>query len=240
MKRSMGRKSCMRNWAGCCLIALLSGSRILGSEVVAEPTRSYVVGYTLEELQDPPVTLMQTITDSMIISLTEVRVGLHLVGDPVGQGWAGDMYVSLNKDLAATAILLNGVGVTESNPSGFGYDGWNVVFRDDAAAGDVHLISPSTSVLEGEVSPDGRLTAEGTERPSMLSLFLGDSGNGVWHLSIADLNAGGRMRLESWSITLIGISSIPEAVFPASAWSVLPVLIGWLSWYRSRRRKMAG
>jgi hypothetical protein len=233
MKQNGGRVNCMGKWAACCFIGLLSGSRILGSELVTEPTRTYIVGYTLEDLQDPPMTFTQIVTDSTIISLTEVRVGLHLVGDPVGQGWAGDMYVSLNRSLTATAILLNGVGISEFDPAGYGYDGWNVEFWDDAPYGDVHVINPIGSILGGQVAPDGRMLAESLDRPAMLSVFVGRAGNGLWNLSVADLGSGGRMRLESWSLTLTGTTEIPEAVLPMWMWGLLPGLMLW-RWYRSR------
>jgi hypothetical protein len=188
----------------------------------------------LGDLVDPPMTFEQTVTDSTITSLTEVRVGLHLVGVNAGEGWASEMYVSLNQDLTRTAVLLNGVGITGTDPVGFGYDGWNVTFRDGAAAGDVHGVNPSTTVLTGEVEPDGRLDALDTARPSMLSVFLGGTGNGVWRLSVADLGLGGQMQLVSWSLLLSGVSPIPETGVWVGSGVVLAA--GWL-WSLGRRRR---
>ncbi len=36
-----------------------------------------------------------TVSDSQILSLTDVRVGLRLVGNPPGSGFAGEMFASL-------------------------------------------------------------------------------------------------------------------------------------------------
>lgn len=48
----------------------------------------------------------------------------------------------------------------------------------------------------------------------MLQVFVGQAGNGEWSLNVADLDLGGIMRLESWSLTLTGlteVSQVPEA-----------------------------
>jgi hypothetical protein len=206
--------------------------------VITEPARVYTVGYTLEDFQDPPALFVQTISDSSILQLTEVRVGLNLVGATGGGGFAGEIFVSLTKDLGASAVLLNRVGVTSSDAVGFGYDGWDVVLRDAAVAGDIHAASLSVGVLKGEWEPDGRLDATTEARLGMLQVFVGQAGNGEWSLNVADLDYGGIMRLESWSLTLTGLTeanAVPEATglggvgacFLAYAWKL----------FASRRRK---
>ena len=164
-----------------------------------------------------PVTFSQTITGSPIFSLTEVRVGLKLVGDPVGQGWAGDLFGSLNLDFGGqTSVLLNRPGVTAGDLLGHSFDGWDIAFRDDAANGDVHLGQPAAPalVLTGAWQPDGRLDPLDPARPALLSVFNAAPGNGLWNLTVADLSGGGAMRLQSWSLTLIGEAAVvpePEA-----------------------------
>jgi hypothetical protein len=111
-----------------------------GSDAIVEATRTFVVGQAILDVQDPPRVFAAEVTDSMIVDLTEVRVGLHLVGAPSGGGFASEMYVSITKDLAATAVLLNQAGVTTADGGGFGHDGWDVTFRDDGVLGDVHLL----------------------------------------------------------------------------------------------------
>jgi hypothetical protein len=204
--------------------------------VITEPVRVYTVGYTLEDFQDPPAFFVQTIADSSILQLTEVQVGLHLVGATAGGGFAGEIFVSLTKDLGASAVLLNRVGVTSTDAVGFGYDGWNVWFRDGAVGGDIHGASQSTGVLAGEWEPDGRLDGTDEARPGMLQVFVGQAGNGAWSLNVADIDFGGIMRLESWSLTLTGYtkaSPVPEA----AGWWGLGVGFLACSWklFASRR-----
>lgn len=188
--------------------------------VVVEATRTFTVGKTLSDLQDPPLTVSATIMDSPIKILTEVKVGLHLVGAPAGRGFASEIYVSLNKDLEVASILLNQVGLRDNDPVGFGYDGWQVTFSDSAAS-DVHLQDIGTGVMTGEIQPDGRLKPEDLLRPAMLSALTGGVANGQWHLSVADLDFGGSMRLESWSLTLSGLTNRPP-VFEGLTNEVIP------------------
>lgn len=188
--------------------------------VVVEPTRTFTVGKTLSDLQDPPLTVSATIMDSPIKILTEVKVGLNLVGVPAGRGFASEIYVSLNKDLEVASILLNQVGLRDNDPVGFGYDGWQVTFSDSAAS-DVHLQDIGSGVMTGEIQPDGRLKPEDLLRPAMLAALTGGVANGQWHLSVADLDFGGSMRLESWSLTLSGLTNRPP-VFEGLTNEVIP------------------
>lgn len=192
------------------LAALALGSSAHAA-LITEPIRTFVVGTDLADVTDPPMSLLQTIMDSAILSLTEVRVGLNLVGLEEGSGFASEMFVSLNKDLSVTSVLLNQVGRTDGDPLGFGYNGWNVAFRDGATGGDVHEASLVSGVLTGEFEPDGRANATGVLRPLLLNVFNSGPGNGDWRLSIGDLEAGGTMRIESWSLTLTGDTEVPEA-----------------------------
>lgn len=181
--------------------------------LITEPTRLFTVGVDIPDLQDPPLSFLQTVTDSAIVSLTRVEVGLRLVGHPVGSGFASEMFVSLNKDLALTSILLNQAGTSDTDGIGAYYDGWDVTFADAAASGDIHLASPTSGVLAGTWQPDGRILPTDTLRPLLLSVFAGGPGNGDWWLSVADLELGGAMRLESWSLTLAGddgVVIVPE------------------------------
>lgn len=231
--------SCRGLWNGVrfplrCLLAALGWAMFTATPqaaIVIESTRTFLVNQSLNDLVDPPILLQETVSDSIITSLTEVRVGLHLVGVGPGEGWAGDIYVALNRNLTATSVLLNGVGITAASPAGFGYDGWNVTFRDGAAAGDVHLIQPLSSILTGEVEPDGRLTPTDPSRTAPLSVFQGGAGNGVWRLSVGDLSAGGQMQLVSWSLTFTGESAVPE---PASCAVAVGLVLAGLAGWRSR------
>lgn len=179
---------------------------------ITEPARTFLVGVDIDDLLNPPVSFLQTITDSAITSITKVEVGLKLVGRSYG-GFASEMFVSLNKDLDATVNLLNRVGVSSTDMIGAFYDGWDVTFSDDASNGDIHLTSLASGVLTGAWQPDGRVLREDTLRPMLLNQFVGLAGNGDWRLNVADLGIGGTMRLESWSLTLSGEApgAVPDA-----------------------------
>ena len=122
--------------------------------------------------------------------------------------------MSPHRDLGTqTAVLLHPVGVTGSDAVGFNYNGWNVVFKDSAANGDVHLGQPTAPALTltGFWQPDGRLSPSGSARSAQLDVFNASSANSTWYLHVADLSTGGRMTLDSWTLSFTGDtgSSVP-------------------------------
>ena len=195
--------------------ALLGVLPALNAAVITE-SYTFNVGSTAGDIPDGgSSTFSQLVSASQIVHLTEVQVSLNLKGNPAGSGWAGDMFVSLNRDLGTqTAVLLNQVGVTGSDPVGFNYNGWNVVFKDSAANGDVHLGQPavSGSTLTGDWQPDGRLSPSGSSRTALLSVFNNDAANSTWYLQVTDRSNGATMTLNSWTLSLTGdtSSSVPE------------------------------
>jgi hypothetical protein len=211
---------------------LLGATTRLGAVVITEATRTFTVGTDIADLQDPTVSFLQTITDSSIASLTRVEVGLNLVGRGSG-GFASEMFVSLNKDLSLTSVLVNRVGFSSTDSIGLPYDGWNVTLTD-LAASDLHNVVQSLGVLSGTYQPDGRTDPASTLRPEMLNLFNGESGNGDWRLNIADLGVGGTMRLVGWSLTLTGVQVPEPGTYGAGA--AILALTG-ASWWQARRRR---
>ncbi len=180
------------------------------------------------------LTFSEVVSGSQIQNLSNVVVSLNLAGNPAAQGWAGDMFVSLNRDLGSqTAVLLNQAGVTPSNSAGFGAIGWNVSFRYGAVNGDVHFATPTSpsTVVTGTWQPDGRLNPTSTSRPAGLDVFNSGTGNATWYLTIADLSPGGSMTLTSWSLTLEGTSSVPE---PAESLGFVAVGLGLFALVRRR------
>lgn len=157
-----------------------------------------------------PTLFSHTISGSGITSIAEVQVQLSLTGNPVGQGWAGDIFASLNYNFGSqTAILLNQAGVSGGNPAGFGFDGWTVTFLDGAANGDVHSGQPTlpNTILTGIWEPDGRLGPTDGARPDLLSVFNGLPADGTWTLTLSDLSPGATMTLNGWSLQ---VTSVPE------------------------------
>ena len=215
-------------------VAALSLALNAHALIVTEPVRTYSVSYTLDDLQAVPVGFEITVGDSAIQALTRVEVSFRLVGVTPGAGFASEMFVSLTRDFATTAVLLNGVGITPNDHLGQGYDGWEVTLRDDAANGDLHAASLVAGVLSGTWAPDGRSLATDTVRPLQLGGFNGETGNGVWRLNVADLELGGQMRLESWSLALTGDTQVPEAATGAAVVAVVGGAL--LSVWRRRGR----
>jgi hypothetical protein len=218
------------------LVALTAATSVVRADVITEATRTFTVNQDINDPQDPPQLFLETINDSAIVSLTKVEVQLHLVGTPVDNGFASDMYVALNQNLSITSILLNRVGISDSDPVGYYYDGWDVTLSDDAVGGDIHQVDTAdgSGVLTGAYQPDGRVAPTDTSRPSLLSVFNGGSGNGDWRLEVGDLSSGGQMQLESWSLTLTGITAVPE---PGTSAMIVAGLAGLALF--ARRKQLA-
>ena len=216
--------------------ALLGVLPALGAVVVTE-SYTFNVGSTAGDIPDGgSSTFSQLVSASEIVNLTEVQVSLNLKGT---SGWAGDMFVSLNRDLGTqTAVLLNQVGVTGSDPAGSSFGGWNVVFKDSAANGDVHLGLPTapSSTLTGDWQPDGRLSPSGSSRTALLDVFNSAAANSTWYLLVADRSLGGSMTLDSWTLSFTGTTAtaVPEPQHFAAI--VGASLLGFALLRRSGRR----
>ena len=212
------------------LVLGLATTLSASAALITEPTRTFAVtppAGNIPDVQNPGMVFQQTVLDSLILQLTDVVVGLHLVGQSEGTGWASEIHVLLNRDLGPnSATLLNRVGFSTADTElGQGYDGWDVTFDDAAINGDVHLAELSQGVLTGTWAPDGRDQAVDVARPYTLAVFDGLTGNGDWYLSVADLVSGGSMQLVSWSLTLTGHDSIEETPAP----SPVPETSTWLA-----------
>ena len=216
--------------------ALLGVLPALNAAVITE-SYTFNVGSTAGDIPDGGSTLFsQLVSASQIVQLTEVQVSLDLKDS---SGWAGDMFVSLNRDLGTqTAVLLNQVGVTGSDPAGSGYGGWNVVFKDSAANGDVHLGVPTApaSTLTGDWQPDGRLSPSASSRTALLDVFNSAAANSTWYLLVADRSLGGSMTLDSWTLSFTGTTAtaVPEPQHFAAI--VGASLLGFALLRRSARR----
>ncbi len=185
----------------------------LGAEVITE---NYAFSVGSGNIPDSGSrSFSQSLSASQIVNLTKEQVGLHLTGNPAGNGFAGDMFMSLNRNLGTqTAVLLNQAGVTGSNSAGFSFDGWNVTLKESASAnGDNYFGEPTSpaTILSGMWLPDERRDPFDTARPAVLDVFKGMSANSVWYLDIADLPPGGAMTFNSWSLNLTDYTAVPES-----------------------------
>lgn len=207
------------------------------AQIVITETYGYTIGSATGDIPDTGAmsVFSAVTTSSQITSLTQVRIVLNLSGTTAGNGWAGDMFVSVNRDLGErTAILINQPGVSSENPAGYGFDGWNVTFSDSALA-DIHSgqpVSPA-AILTGGWQPDGRLDPADTARPASLAVFNGLPGNGTWYVNIADLADTASMTLHSWELLLTGYSPVPEPEHYATLSGVALATFAWLAKRRS-------
>ena len=165
-----------------------------------------------------PVGLVNSLDIATSIErITNVTVTLNVSG-----GFNGDLHAYLIHD-AGHAILLNRVGKTLANPSGYSDSGLNVTFTDSAANGDIHNYRqtlfgnpsmPQAGPLTNAWAPDGRdidpaLVLDSTPSTALLSAFHGLNPNGRWTLFIADVDAVYSSTLVSWGLEIRGTSAPP-------------------------------
>ena len=181
----------------------------------------------------------RTISGSSIFSLTDVDVRVTLATPVQGGAYNGDYYLSLQHG-SGFSVLLNRVGRIAGNTEGYGDNGFNVTFDDQAATGDVHNYRSAlggpvdlayTLPLTGSWAPDGRGSSPTTvldtdARGLLLYVFHGAQANGGWTLQVIDFNSGGTASLTRWELVLTG-AAIPEpaatAVFTALVLGALAV-----------------
>jgi hypothetical protein len=149
---------------------------------------------------------------SAIGNISSLQVRLKITGE-----FNGDLYAYL-RNTNGFVVLLNRVGATASNPSGYGDSGFNVTFQTAAANGDIHVYQnvtnpPAGSPLTGVWQPDGRTNDPATvtdlsPRTTSLSNFNGFTirrhqyahGMGIGHqrCRIADTDLGQPRRNYLW------------------------------------------
>jgi hypothetical protein len=183
------------------------------------------------------------------------RVSLRIAGTGFG-GFTGDLYGYLSHSTPGgdyrMAVLLNRPGRTAFEPSGYDEDGLDVDFADDAI-GDIHSYRDSSPIivsgtLLGNWQPDSRLASpfdvdETSPRTANLAPLGVIDPNGTWNLFLADLESGGTMQLESWSVELVALPPTAAVPEPSQLLStlVLICLAGAVVARQSTRRfKRAG
>jgi hypothetical protein len=177
----------------------------------------------------------------------DVYVSLGIEGTGNG-GYVGDLYAYLAHQTPLGSydmvVLLNRPGRSASLLSGYDDTGLDITLSDQAAT-DIHIyqsvshLVDADGVLSGTWQPDRRLfdpdrvtDASGRATTTLDSLVNGNA-NGDWYCFIADMESGGTMQLNAWSLSFSEASAVPE---PASALSVAGMLASALL-LRSRRRK---
>jgi len=155
-------------------------------------------------------------SDPLLTSVASIQVTLT-----IANGYNGDFYAYLVHD-NGFAVLLNRVGRSASNLSGYGNTGMSLTLSDDG--NDIHDYQTfshtlDNSPLTGIWAPDGRdsdpayaMDTEG--RTALLNSFVGTDPNGTWTLFLADLDFGEQGTLVQWGLV---ITAIPEP----SSWVLL-------------------
>jgi subtilisin-like proprotein convertase family protein len=151
--------------------------------------------------------------------IVDVRVTLNLSG-----GFNGDLYAYLTHE-SGLAILLNRSGLSGTDDSGYGDQGFSITLQDGASAGDVHWYGNSgdyavngSGQATGTWQPDGRYVSPlasgsaiaGASRENLLNQFAGGNPNGSWTLFVADVAAGGQSVVSSWSMGMNTTAGVPE------------------------------
>ena len=184
--------------------------------------------------------------------VVSVSVTLEIMGIGLGGAFNGDLYVSLSHE-GSKAILLNGVGRTALDGSGYSDNGLsNVTFSDTAVNGDIHsyrltLFGNANMELGGPLTgawqPDGRdvhpdLSLNSSPRDGMLGNFQGLDPSGAWTLFLADTSTGGTAKLQSWSLSIVAVTPnenpVPE---PMETTLVIGGLLGGFAAWRARARR---
>jgi subtilisin-like proprotein convertase family protein len=154
------------------------------------------------------------LTDSHTISglgnqIANITVTLNISG-----GWNGDLYAYLRLNNGPMVVLLDRVGMTSSNPDGYGDTGFQVTLSETASH-DIHFYqnySPSyngSGQLMGTWQADGRTDPLSSTRGS-LSNFNGSNPNGTWTIFFADESAGEQSTLLGWSLDITDVPELPN------------------------------
>jgi len=172
------------------------------------------------------------------LPIAELRVMLDLSGP---DGFVGDLYATLQHESGAFAVLLNRPGRDAGLPDGYGDRGLRVTF--DFYGPDIHTYRdtlggpPAGGLLTGTWSADGRTAdpadvATGSPRVALLSSFVGLEPSGEWILFIADVNPGGQVFLNDWSLEITPIPEPSQGALLAGGLGVVFV--------QRRRRRLRG
>ena len=179
--------------------------------------------------------------------IIDVNVTLRIRPRDGSAVYNGDLYAALTHE-SGYAVLLNRTGRRPGSTLGYGDNGFDVSFDDEAGNGDVHqyrltlngthsgLLQPAPTALTGAWHPDGRLVPPaqatlGDPRTAILGSFDGLAVAGGWTLFVADWETGGLAGLDSWGLQ---ITVVPE---PAATGAVVALSLAVAAGVRARRRQ---
>lgn len=217
-----------------CVVALAAVQTVRADLII---TSSYVfavneavpdnneLGYSdTQEISDFDV-------DDVILSL---NVNFKLSGTP--DAFNGDFFAYLSSDNGGYAVLLNRVGRTGLNLSGYSDNGFDITFSA-GAPDDIHLYQEVTNgfagPLTGSWQVDGRATdpssvLDGDPRTATLNSFSNLNPNASYTLFVADLSSGGTAVVDSWGMDITVIPEPTTALLVALGSLFLALRRKWL------------
>jgi len=149
--------------------------------------------------------------NSAIGNISSLQVRLKVTGE-----YNGDLYAYL-RHTNGYVVLLNRVGKTAANPSGYGGSGFDVTFAAGAPNGDIHVyqntVVPAAGLpLTGIWDVDGRTNdplsvTDLSARTTSLTNFNGLNAAGGWTLYLVDAESGGTNLLTEWSLDISGAAT---------------------------------
>ena len=190
------------------LSALLALALTTHATIVIDQT--WTVNQSIPDANAAGVATSQTFTGLDASTINGVEVSFDITG-----GYNGDLYGYLvlrdANGNATSALLLNRVGTTGSDPFGSDGSGFSHITLSDAGMIDIHGVNPGygNAVGTGTYLADQSLGAN-----SLNSTFAGSTANGTWTLFLADLSGGDQSVLTSWSLN---VSVVPEPI----TWALL-------------------
>lgn len=151
--------------------------------------------------------------------ISEIQVSFEITG-----GYNGDLYAYLTHG-DGFAVLLNrvGVGETQGDPFGYADAGLNVTFTTSGAFENIHWYG-GDGMPTGTYLPDGRAIEplsspadfDAASTDANLNSMIGLDPGGTWTLFVADVSSGGgQSAISSWGLQIV---AVPE---PAGAALVL-------------------
>jgi subtilisin-like proprotein convertase family protein len=163
-------------------------------------------------------------TESIDVSGLNGAIGDVAITLDVTGGFNGDLYAYLLSPDSTMAVLLNRVGLSESNPVGYGDSGFQITLDGSLAgtsAADIHnyqtvsgySLSGTTWAADGRNIDPNSIGAvfDTASRTAGLDIYNGMNGsglNGTWTLFIADLSGGGGTATLNQAI--LTITTVPE------------------------------
>jgi hypothetical protein len=213
------------------VLLLTAGSPRLEAQITE--TNSFANLNTAIPEGDPAGMINMQTVNSAITKLLSVRVSLNVMGD-----FNGGLYGYLRQvqgGVTNFCVLLNRAGRTASNPWGYADCGFNALFDDAAAQGDIHIYEtiatpPAGTPLTGAWQPDGRdvdpsVVLDTTPRTTHLSSFTNSNPSSQWTLFLADMSYGTTNMLVSWGLLFTG-PALPPITWPTPANIVYGTALG--------------